>query len=278
MSSNYEGTGLGLVKMWDDFEIGGRIYCQLCHLSAQNILNDKKDAFFSHAMSVMHKLTATKYHLDNYKRIENERYQYFQKQFRKRDLQLAEEFGLIFEIEAFLHQIKSSLDMLVKLIDPIIGAGTVGTHTFGDKGEKVIRGLEQYKLRKGSNREMADHLISLIRDDQRTWLEYIVSIRDEFSHTTALQKFRFEPAKLSNGEVIPQKPKLKGTETLPLLETAYSNNLGFHQDFMCLSLAMAFPMFGLVPVDRSKPLGFQNCDQYIKWAWSMRNPAAPGVD
>ncbi len=64
-----------IVKLWDDEEIGGRIYLQLCNLFPEAFLSDQKDKFFFHAFSVMHKLTATKYHLDNYKRIEKIQYE-----------------------------------------------------------------------------------------------------------------------------------------------------------------------------------------------------------
>jgi hypothetical protein len=56
--------------MWDDNEIGGRIFLQVQNLFVEAILANQKDIFFTHAFSVMHKLTATKYHLKNYERLE----------------------------------------------------------------------------------------------------------------------------------------------------------------------------------------------------------------
>jgi hypothetical protein len=71
-----------LVKMWDDDEISGRIYLQFCNLFPEAFLSDQKDKFLNHAFSVMHKLTATKYHRDNYKRIEKSQYNEARRKFK----------------------------------------------------------------------------------------------------------------------------------------------------------------------------------------------------
>ena len=138
-----------ITKMWEDDEIGGRIYLQLCNLFVDQIVSDQKDSFFRHAFSVMHKLTATKYHLNNYEKIEQKQFQQARRKFKKNPNETRESFELIFELESFLYQVKSSLDMLIKLLEPIIGAGTVRTKTYSNKGEDLIKGLVQYKKKKG---------------------------------------------------------------------------------------------------------------------------------
>jgi len=111
---------LMIKELWDDPEICGRIYLQAVHLFANQLLADQWDVFFSHTSSVMHKLSATKYHLNNYCRIEEAEFQSLKTNPPSTD-KAFEAFELIFEIEAFLFQIKSSLDMLAKLLIPIIG-------------------------------------------------------------------------------------------------------------------------------------------------------------
>jgi hypothetical protein len=138
-------SDLVVVQMWNDEEIGGRIYLQACNLFAQNILRQEHGAFMAHAVSVMHKLTATKYHLANYERVEVEERAIAEKLYKGGSANRREAFPLIFELEAFLFQVKSSLDMLAKLLNPIIGQGNVKTSTYGAKGDGLVKGLEAYR-------------------------------------------------------------------------------------------------------------------------------------
>jgi predicted transcriptional regulator YheO len=46
--------------------------------------------------------------------------------------------GVEKELEAFLLQGKSCLDVLVKILDPVLG---IKLHSYGDGGEKVIKAL-----------------------------------------------------------------------------------------------------------------------------------------
>lgn len=157
--------------MWDDDEISGRIYLQLCNLFPETFLFDQKDKFLNHAFSVMHKLTATKYHRDNYKRIEKSQYEEAKRKFKKQAIETREAFELIFELEAFLYQVKSSLDMLIKLLIPIIGDGIVRTKTYSNKGDDLIKSLTQYKKKKEVHIEMVDNLTNLVKVHKEGWLE-----------------------------------------------------------------------------------------------------------
>jgi hypothetical protein len=143
---------LVVVQLWSDEEIGGRIYLQACNLFAQNILKQEHGAFMEHAVSVMHKLTATKYHLANYERLELEERAIAEEMYGRGSANRREAFPLICELEAFLFQVKSSLDMLAKLLGPIIGHGNVKTSTYGAKGDGLLKGLEAYRKRPSANR------------------------------------------------------------------------------------------------------------------------------
>jgi len=135
----------------EDEEIGGRIYLQMCALFFDALLAEDKERFMLHAISVMHKLAATKYHLNNYQRIERQHYENARRTFKKNPHKTREAFELIFELEAFVFQIKSSLDMLVKLVDPVVGPDIIKTRTYSNEGDDLIKGLEQYKKKKGVN-------------------------------------------------------------------------------------------------------------------------------
>lgn len=229
------------VSLWNDVEIGGRIYAQLCHLFPEAFLSEQKDRFFQHAFTVMHKLTDTKYHFENYKRLENEQYNHAKRQFKRNPHETREAIELIFEIEAFLFQVKSSLDMLVKLLRPILGDGVVKTKTYSKKGDDLINGLKQYKKNKNAIVEVVDMLIRLIEDHKLLWIQKVVELRDELNHDKGLRDYKFLPQVLPNGNISVVKPKFKNMEAVNFLSTVYSNNLIFHQNFMALSLALKAP-------------------------------------
>lgn len=265
-----------LVKLYSENEIMGRIYMQICNLFPDPILREHKDIFFEHAFSVMHKLSATKYHLDNYIRIEKQQYEHSRRFFKKQMNETREAFELIFELEAFLFQIKSSLDMLAKLMIPIVGKNVVQTQTYGDKGEKLIKGLTQYKQKKEVNVVAIDHLINLIKSDKDSWLEKVVGFRDELNHYKALRDYRFEPIQMPKGQIGVRKPAFKNMNTVEFMKLTFSNNIEFHQDFMALALAIkAPPIFQLIPQDATSAIKDYNHEaaRYIKWAWGLRPEA-----
>ena len=270
-------TEFMIVKMWEDQEIGARIYLQACNLFVGGLLlKEQKDRFFTHAFAVMHKLSATKYHLENYRRIEAEQLEEAKRHFSKDASRTREAFELIFELEAFLFQVKSSLDMLVKLLRPILGQHVVKTHTYGNKGEDLIKGLRQYRKKGGVNLEAVDRLIDLAESHKDGWLQRTVELRDELIHIEGLRNYQYRPMKLNDGSIVAQKPRFKNFDTLKTLEIIYQNNLIFHQDFMAFSLALLVPP-GIVlgPETESEVAsGFPpEMAKYIRWCWRLVTPS-----
>jgi len=202
-----------LGKLWTDEELCGRIYVQASHLFAAEILGDVKEAFFEHVFSAMHKIAATKYHLDNYARLEQKHADAARRLFKKNPTYREEAFELIFELEAFLLQIKSSLDMLVKLVGPVLGPGTVRTHTYSDEGDSLVKGLEQYKKRNNANLEAADNLIRLVKADKDDWIARVVAMRDTIAHYKGVRRYQFEPVQLADGRIGVRAPRFMATDT-----------------------------------------------------------------
>jgi hypothetical protein len=273
--------GISVRQMWTDHEIAGRIYIQACKLQIKDLLGDDAERFWEHASSVMHKLTATKYHLDNYKRLERQEIEAARRRFKKNPNQTREAFELIFEIEAFLFQVKSSLDMLAKMLGPIIGDDQLKLHTFKDNGDGVVKALEQHKRRKDTNASAVDELIRLIQDDRDSWISLLVRARDTAGHYRALSNYVFQAYPLGGGAGVRKPRLLPDAETIESLDLIYSNNIEFHQDFMAVALAArpALKGLALVPVD---PVAMEKewqspAGRYIKWGWGMRMqaPSAP---
>ena len=258
------------VNLYNDVEIGGRIYAQFCHLFAEVLLSDQKDHFYQHALTVMHKLTATKYHFENYKKLEFEQYNHAKRQFKRNPHETREAIELIFEIEAFLFKVKSSLDMLVKLLRPILGDGVVKTKTYSNKGDDLINGLCQYKKSKNANAGAVDKLIRLVEDSKQTWIQKAVELRDELNHDKGLRDYKFIPQVLSNGDITVVRPRFKNMEAVNYLSTVYSSNLIFHQDFMAHSLALKAPQAIFLAEETPKntiEMYGPKIGPYVKFCW-----------
>ncbi len=78
-----------ITRIWTDPEIIGRIYLQACRLQFENLSSEtEKNEIFKYLFALMHKLHATKYHLDNYQRIEKNEYNVAVKKLKKIQIQL----------------------------------------------------------------------------------------------------------------------------------------------------------------------------------------------
>ncbi len=271
-----DDIGITIGQLWTDDEVCGRIYAQAAHLSAGELLGDLKPKFYEHVFAAMHKLAATKYHLDNYARIEREHGEKACRRFKKQPHRREEEFDLIFELEAFLLQVKSSLDMLAKLVSVAVGEGTIHAKTYRDDGDKLVKGLEQYKKRKNANHSGADNLIGLIKADKADWIARVVAMRDDIAHYRGVRGYQFEPVRLPDGGVGVAKPRFQGMDTLQFMRLVYANNIQFHQDFMSMTLALRVPGLVLGIADPSRLTHeFGKFGKFIKWAWFIPVPEGP---
>jgi len=266
-------------RLWTDKEISGRMYMQLAHLFPEAFLQDQKDRFFGHAFAAMHKLSAMKYHLENYSRIEEEQYKQSLETFQKRQPELREAFELIFELEAFLFQMKSSLDMLVKLLVPAIGPGLVKTHTYENAGDSLLKGLRQYSRgSRAKNKQGVENLCRVVEIHRDNWIEKAVSLRDEVNHVEGVSNYHFLPRNLPDGKIDAERPRFKGIETLPFMRLIYHNALVFHQDFMVYTLTLkAPPVFALGAQDpKSAEEMFPGYGQYVPFCWVLNAPIPLG--
>jgi hypothetical protein len=75
---------------------------------------------------------------------------------------------------------KSALDLAVKFLE-VLFPHRFKTKTFGDMGEDLIKGLEKFKKDKNAKKEIVDSIISMIRDDQTTWLKQAITLRSSLN-------------------------------------------------------------------------------------------------
>lgn len=141
-----------------------------------------------------YKLGAVRYHCHTYEQLQD----------RKREELLADakmldllkkglmdcELEMAFHFEAWCHQVKSSLEMLVQLFFPLLGSTRkeFPKSKYGNKGEKIVTHLEAKKKNKKVMEDFAlnewkiDRLIELIRSKRDAWIGQIFQWRDDVTH------------------------------------------------------------------------------------------------
>src|SRR5690606_14944167 len=97
----------------------------------------------------------------------------------------------------FLFQIKSSLDILVKLLRVVAPPGIISTQTYAKEGDAIVKGLSQLKKKAGIVESRVDRLIALVESEKMAWLKTVVEWRDELSHYTTVKNHRFVPREIA---------------------------------------------------------------------------------
>jgi hypothetical protein len=269
-------------------EIDGRITYQIWELMPQG----DYDAFghtISHlGVEVHHKLRALIYHRERY--IETEK-AYLLECIEKGMSSARIPTNLLFDFEAFLFQTKSALDIAVKLLDYLF-PDSFRTHTFQDKGKKLISNLHKYADRlekedraKGSTeqselaityrRETIEQIINLLQDERVKWLSDAIDARDTISHykgTFTLANYEIETIGKQSTITL---PKIAEREPRAFMDVTYQNLLEFLQDFFSLFVVLWLPpMFALRPVnvDQGDLARWNNLPQakFIKYTIGIR--------
>jgi hypothetical protein len=137
-----------------------------------------------------HKLYAVKYHLTTIQSEIKARVEEFRTNYRANSgtaLEL-ENQRLIFETEAFLFQVKSSLDLLTQALGHAIPP-LRSFHSFAHKGsgnEKRAGGKVIDTLARTGFNELSE----LFEEHRKKWIQNLVAMRDEVTHYSRLKGFR----------------------------------------------------------------------------------------
>lgn len=262
-----------LLNMPNDMEIIGRIYYQALEVLGQNLFfirdEEIKERFLSTILDVMIKLEAMKYHRDNFELLENQYIQMIKEGSAKEETYLNRTHLLLFELESFLFQLKSTLDLSVKILGGLI-PGRFRVQTFQDKGEKLITGLRKYMEDKSCKSPCAENLIEMLSNDKEAWLERAVKLRDDIAHYKTFHEFNYSYSKYQGKESFIY-PKISGMEPLKYIDLVYQNCIEFIQDFMCLSIDLFFPnqLFVGLKENGSCNVG-EPLSKYIKYGFGIK--------
>jgi hypothetical protein len=140
-------------------------------------------------------------------------------------------------------------------------------------GEDLIKGLEKFKKDKNAKVEIIDSIISMIRDDQKTWLKQAITLRTSLNHFKTIAGYNYQ-AKRSGDKWEILVPRIAGLNVLTYMETTHSNCLKFIQDFMCLVIGMFLPKGLSVGVSETNVSSVgEPLNQYVKFGLGITTPS-----
>lgn len=260
-----------LLEMPFDLEIMGRLYYQARELLLSRGFDifkpkeEERDKFISILVDVMIKISAMKYHLRNYGQLETLCIEQLKVECGANSHMSLKAYELLFELEAFMLQMKSALDLAVKFLE-VLFPHRFKTKTFGDMGEDLIKGLEKFKKDKNAKKEIVVSIISMIRDDQNSWLKQAITLRSSLNHFKTIAGYNYQAKKIGDKwEII--VPRIARLNVLTYMKTTYSNCLEFIQDFMCLVIGMFLPKVFTVGTRNTNISSVGDpLNQYIKFA------------
>jgi len=218
----------------------------------------KRNDILDISFDCVYKLGAIKYHYDKFLQEWSRRFDEINKQ--KNQEIITEESILAYELEAYIFQLKSCLDALVKILKPITGQAKPTYSNYGDDVVSLLRNNITDSLK-----PRTDKLIELITYHKERWIKDIIDIRDKLSHNIhnshGLRNFFFlktqKPGSL-------KAPAVFGRADARLLvEISWKNIRIFVIDFIALSLYISLPPCFEIYKDKSKP--------FEKWNLSLNN-------
>jgi len=201
--------------------------------------NDDKQDFVKRINDVDHKLHAVKYHLNNYEQAESDKVKELSKNYMPpAGVQMViEEPRLIYEIEAFLFQTKSCLDVLSWVLKPAFGFTYC---SFGDKGDDTVKQLKNNCPAKLAT--YAEKIIRLIEDAQDAWLVELIKMQDQVTHYSRLEGFNcfMEDPYIGGGIANIHYPTMPNKQrVLDYCQNVWKLLLSFCEDFLKLTLEAA---------------------------------------
>ena len=249
-------------------EIDGRIYLQALLLLPQGENDQLSKVITTLVIQVQYKLRSLLYHRDRYLLIEehiiNEAIKNHNDKTRIPD-------ELFFEFEAFLFQMKSTLDITVKILKYLFPS-TFKVVTFANKGSKLIKNLNEYRkqIKKQLTKqidheerlelaihyrnETIDKIIDLLKQDEAIWLGQAIDKRDTISHHKGSFNIREYELKRTGNDLIVEIPDIIDLNPHVFLKQTYCNCIEFIQDFICLFIELWLPpLFALTKADETNP-------------------------
>lgn len=189
--SQWANQRLTSIKVFDDPTPNGQINMRIMLapvniLEASDLDEDAKLAFFRLLLLCGKKVAAVYKHLKAYAEIEDHLLAEVQRTAGQQahhgdpHSYLEHAQDLLVEFDEFLVQLKSALDYMVKIPRIILGKDRWTVQTFGERGEKVIRALENNVPTE--KKRIGRGIARLIIEKHRPWLNAVIDARDRLNH------------------------------------------------------------------------------------------------
>lgn len=197
-----------------------------------DLSQDAKQDLTKRISDMEHKLHAVKYHLKNYEKAEIDKVKEFvQSSKPPTGIQMmVEEPRLIYEVEAFLFQVKSCLDVLSRVLEPNFAFSHC---KFGGEGDAIIRRLKNNCPVTLTN--YAEKIIKLVEDAQDAWIVELITMRDKVTHHSRLEGFNcfVEDPYIGGSTASIHYPTMPNTKrVLEYCQDIWKRLLSFCEDFI----------------------------------------------
>jgi SEC-C motif len=205
----------------------------------RDLFHDVEHDLLERILNLEHKLYAVKYHLNNYGKAERDKIEEFTENYNPPTgaQQIIEEPRLIYEVEAFLFQVKSCLDILSWVLKPAFGFAYC---SFGDNGDDVIKQLKNNCPT--TLAPFADNIISMIEDAQEAWIVDLITMRDQITHYSNLKGFNcfVQDPYMGGGTASIHYPTMPNQRrALEYCNDIWKRLLSFCEEFLKLAAAAA---------------------------------------
>jgi hypothetical protein len=251
-------TNLILLKSEKGREIGEQFIMNLMGIpqQAMDIPAKQKEKIFLTSIEIFKKLSKLANAVDKYADEEAKLVEEFRRKVQKDGKRISHHSDILeAAIEEVLGQAKSTLDVAVKIFEPLLG---IKLHTYGENGDKLIKALKN-----NTPLEDRDKVATIIQviEQFKPYSETIIGLRTTTQHYKNIQMSPLIALVDEKGTVNISVPKIFQQQTAKgFSETIYHNIFVFIRDLMIFSFASKF-YSGIVPVvieekgDRIKKIG-----------------------
>ena len=251
-------TNLILLTSEKGHEIGEQFTMNLLGIpqQAMDIPAKQKEEIFLISIEIFKKLSKLANAVDKYAKEETKLIEEFKEKLQKDGRRIAHQSDVLeAAIEEVLGQAKSTLDVAVKMFEPLLG---IKLHTYGENGDKLIKALKNNTPSEDKNNMPT---IIQIVELFKPYSESIIGLRTTTQHYKNIQMTPLIAVVDEKYAINISVPKMSQQQTArEFSEIVYHNIFVFIRDLMIFSFAAKF-YSGIIPVvieekgDRIKKIG-----------------------
>lgn len=238
-------TNLILLTSEKGHEIGEQFTMNLLGIpqQAMDIPTKQKEEIFLISIEIFKKLSKLANAVDKYAEEEAKLIEEFKEKLQKDGRRIAHQSDILeAAIEEVLGQAKSTLDIAVKMFEPLLG---IKLHTYGENGDKLIKALKNNTPSEDKNKIAA---IIQIVELFKPYSESIIGLRTTTQHYKNIQMTPLIAVADEKDAINITVPKMSQQQTArEFSEIVYHNIFVFIRDLMIFSFASKF-YSGLIPV------------------------------